>query len=230
MRNHLLTTVAAALLLAACTSSGPSAPPSQASEATLAVTGAPAATTVPTPPAAVAPSASTSAAAFSGQPYAITLPADWQAFNLGDPGAKAGLDAFVAANPNIAASVKLFEGIPGVRMAINPIVGNVMLVITTPSGGVPLDTLATNFTGQFQAVPGVAGTPTPEHMALPGGNAIHWALSIRANKAGGGTLSVAESVYLFASPSDAVILEFATLSGGVIPDEQAIASSFAFTR
>jgi len=103
-----------------------------------------------------------------------------------------------------------------------------MLLITTPSGGFPLDTLATSFTTQFQAVPGLKGTPTPEHVTLPGGDAIHWALSISANKAGGGTLSVAESVYLFASRSDAVILEFATLSGGVVPDEQAIAASFAF--
>jgi hypothetical protein len=225
MCKRLLTAGAVALLIAACTSSSPAATPTQAP--TLAAVTTP---TVDTSTPPVSPSPAASAGAFSGQPYTITVPTGWQAFNLGDASAKAGLDAFVAANPNIAASVKLFEGIPGVRMAINPVVGNVMLVITTPSRGLPLDTLATSFTTQFQAVPGLNGTPTPEHVTVPGGNAIHWALSISANKAGGGTLSVAESVYLFASPIDAVILEFATLSGGVIPDEQAIAASFAFTR
>jgi hypothetical protein len=238
MRTGLLTTVAAGLLLAACTSTSP------LSSATPEPTGGvvPTAAGLPPTPAgsalasvspsasAAAPSPSLSAGAFNGQPYTITLPAAWQAFNLADPAAKAGLDSFVAANPNIAASVKLFEGIPGVRMAVNPVLGNVMLLFTTPSGGLPLGTLATSFTAQFQAVPGLTGTPSPQKVTLPGGDAIHWAIAIKANKAGGGTLSVAESVYLFASSTDAVILEFATLTGGAIPDEQAIASSFAFKR
>jgi hypothetical protein len=238
MRTGLLTTVAAGLMLAACTSTSPPSTTAPALTSGVVPTAAglpltPAASASASAPAsasAAAPSPSLSAGAFNGLPYTITLPAGWQAFNLADPAAKAGLDSFVAANPNIAASVKLFEGIPGVRMAVNPILGNVMLLFTTPSSGLPLDTLATSFTAQFQAVPGLTGTPTPQKVTLPGGDAIHWAIAIKANKAGGGTLSVAESVYLFAGSTDAVILEFATLTGGVIPDEHAIASSFNFTR
>lgn len=209
--------VALAMVLAACGSGGTATP-----------------TSVPTPSAPpVQPSAAASAGAVgSGVPgsaaYDITIPSSWQSFDLSDPSAKAALDAYVAANPSMAASIQQFETIPGVRMAINPLLGNVMLVFTTPSSGIPLDLLAQTFTAQFQAVPGLQGTPNPENVTLPGGDAVHWTLALTSNKPGGGTVSVQESIYLFANPSYAAVVEFVTPSGGAIPDEQAIVGSFAF--
>lgn len=209
--------IALAVVLVACGGGGTAAP-----------------TSVPTPSAPpVQPSANASAGPVdSGVPgsaaYDITIPSSWQSFDLSDPSAKAALDAYVAANPSMAASIKQFETIPGVRMAINPLLGNVMLVFTTPSSGIPLDLLAQTFTAQFQAVPGLQDTPKPENVTLPGGDAVHWTLALTSNKPGGGTVSVEESIYLFANSTYAAVVEFVTPSGGAIPDEQAIVGSFKF--
>lgn len=209
--------VASVVLLAACGSGG-----TPATSPSLAPSEAPTAS----PTAATAPPAS---GGLGSTPYTITIPSAWQEFNLADPAAKAGLDAFVEANPTLAAAIQQFESIPGVRMAIDPLLGDVMLVITTQSGGVPLDILAQSFTAQFQTVSGLEGTPTPQDVTLPGGNAVHWDLKLTSNKPGGGTISVEESVYLFANATNAVIVEFVTPSGGAIPDEQSIVASFKFS-
>lgn len=215
----IIALVALAAVTAITAACGPSATPVPTTEPTPTV--APATPTVgPASPAA--------SGGLGSAPYDITIPAGWQSFDLADPAAKAGLDAFVEANPNLAASIQQFEAIPGVRMAVNPLLGDFMLVLTTPSNGIALDTLGQSFTAQFQAVPGLEGTPTPENVTLPGGDAIHWDLKLTSNKPGGGTISVEESVYLFASATDAVVVEFVTPAGGTIPDEQAIINSFAF--
>jgi hypothetical protein len=222
MRRALLSIVTLVALVAACGpggTQGPTTNPSPSATATEAPTAAP--TTAPSEaPAASGP--------FGGAPYDITVPTGWQAFDLADPAAKAGLDAFVEANPSLAASIQQFESMTNARMAVNPLLGDFMLVITTPSGGISLADLAQSFTAQFQAVPGLDGTPKPENVTLPGGDAVHWDLKLSSNKPGGGTMSVEESLYLFASSSDAVVVEFVTPAGGLIPDEQSIVNSFRF--
>jgi hypothetical protein len=220
MRSSLLG-IALAFAVVGCNSTTAPSP-------TLAPVPTPSPTVAPTPSASPSPEASLTADPFAGQPYSLTLPAGWRAFDLSDPTAKAALEGFVSANPNFATAIKLFESIPGVRMAVNPLLGNFMLVFTTPSGGIPLDTLSQSFTAQFAAVPGLTNTPKAEKLTLPAGEAVHWDLTLNGNKPGGGTVSVQESVYLLANSSQAVIMEFVTLSGGVIPDENSIVNSFQF--
>jgi len=174
------------------------------------------------------PPPSVSTDPFAGQPYTLTLPAGWNAFNLSDPASSAALDQFIAANPSMAASIQQFKALPGVRMAVNPILGNVLVVIATPSNGLSLDLITQSFNAQFQAVPGLLAPPSPEPLSLPAGNAIHWLLQLQANKPGGGTVQVTESVYALVSPSTIVILEFVVPQGGAIPDEQAIVNGFQF--
>src|SRR5262249_50818719 len=111
----------------------------------------------------------------------------------------------------------------------NAVLGNVLVVITTPSNGLSLDVVSQTFNAQFQAIPGLQAPPSPEPVTLPAGNAIHWLLQLQANKVGGGTVQVTESTYLLISPTDLVILEFVVPQGGAIPDEQSIVNSFQFT-
>jgi hypothetical protein len=204
--------VLASLTAAACGASGTPEPP----------------TAPPTTPAPTQAIATVTPSGFGGAPYDITIPSGWQAFNLADPAAKAGLGAFVEANPALAASVQQFESMPNARMAVNPLLGDFLLVITTPSGGIPLDTLAQSFTAQFQVVPGLEATPAPQNVTLPAGDAIHWEIRLSSNRPDGGTITVEESIYLLASSSDAVVVEFVTPAGGVVPDEQTIINSFRF--
>jgi hypothetical protein len=223
MRLRRLSMIAVVAILAGCGSGAPSptAAPTPMPTPTVAPTPSPSPTPTPSPsPVAADP--------FAGQPYTVVVPPGWRAFNLSDPSAKAGLEAYVAANPSMAAAIKLFESIPGVRMAVNPLLGNFMLIVTLPSGGTPLATIGQSFSSQFAAVPGIQGTPKAENVTLPGGPAIHWQLTVSSKMTTGATISVSESVYLLANATDAAILEFVTLSGGVIPDEAAIADSFAF--
>jgi hypothetical protein len=190
--------------------------------------GSPTPTATPTPAPTEAPSATPVPSGFGGAPYDITVPGGWQAFNLADPAVKAGLEALVKTKPTLAASIKQFESMTNARIAVNPVLGVFLLVITTPSAGIPLETLAQGFTEQFQAVAGLQATPAPENITLPGGEAIHWVIKLSSTTAEGGTISAADSIYLFASASDAVVIEFITPTGGSIPDEQAIVNSFRF--
>jgi hypothetical protein len=215
----LLAFVAASCGSAATTAPSPATTPTVAPIQTIAPTEAPAS----------GPPASFSSDPFADEPFTLTLPAGWQGFNLQDPAAQASIDAFAASNPNLAASIQAFKAMPGVRMAVNPLLGNILLVLTTPSNGIALDTIAQAFNAQFQAVPGLQAAPSPEPMTLSNGNAVHWLLSLTANKAGGGTVQVSESIYLLVNSTTAVILEFVVPQGGVVPDEQAIVDSFKFT-
>jgi len=216
--------VLTAVLVGACSSSTPTAAP------TVAATTVPAATVAPTEPAASGPAASVSSDPFAGEPFTLTLPAGWQGFNLQDPAAQASIDQFAASNPNLAASIQAFKAMqPAPRMAVNPVLGNILLVLTTPSNGLALDAFTQVFNAEFQAAPGLQAAPSPEPMTLPNGSAVHWQLALTANKAGGGTVQVSESIYLLVNSTTAVILEFVVPQGGAIPDEQAIVNSFKFT-
>ena len=70
--------------------------------------------------------------------------------------------------------------------------------------------------------------PVAKPVSLPAGDALHWDVAISSNKVGGGTVQVDESVYLVADPHTAVVLEFVTPHGGVIPDEATIVKTLRF--
>ncbi len=220
MSRRLLSLSAVAILVAACGTGQPTPSP--------VITAAP--TTAPLPTATQAAGATPAATSpFSGRPYALDLPDGWQTFDLSDPSGTAALDAFVSANPEMGAAIEAFKLLPNVTMAVNSLLGNVVVALSLPTGGATLDQLSTTFTAQFAAVPGVAEPPLPENLTLPAGPAVHWAVKIEANKPDGGTYEVGESVYLVANDTTAVLVEFVEVAGGGIPQEQQIINSLAFT-
>jgi hypothetical protein len=227
MAHRLLSLTAVAILVAACGTGQPT--PSAATPTTQAPTGA------PTQTAAAAPSPSTAAIAspvptspFAGKPYTLTLPAGWQSFDLSDASGTSALDAFVAANPAMAGSIEAFRKLPNVTMAVNLLLGNVVVALSIPTVGLPLETLASTFTAQFAAVPGVKDPPVAENLTLPAGPAVHWHITVEANKPGGGTSEVGESVYLVTNATTGVLVEFVEVGGAGVPQEQEIANSLAF--
>jgi hypothetical protein len=216
----VLALIAASCIAIACSSATPSATPT--------VTEAPAPTATPTPLPTPEPSPTT-LDPFSGQPYTLTLPAGWTVLNPSDTSMKASLDAFVAANPRLAAAIAAFRSQPNIRMGVNTVLGNVLIVLPIPAAaGIPLETLGQSFTAQFKSVPGVTSKVVASPVTLPAGKALHWDLMISANKTGGGTVHVDESIYLLENASTVVLLEFVTPQGGGVPQEQAIVKSFAF--
>jgi len=224
MPRWLVTATVAAMLLAACgtAESSPSAAVSPAPTAVATATAAPS----PTPGSVETP---TPTSAFAGQPYALDLPDGWTFFDLSDPASSAALDAFVGANPEMAAAIEAFKALPGVTMAVNPILANIIVSLAVPSGGATLEALAANFTAQFAVVPGVVTPPQPNDVVLPAGPAVHWDITIEANDPAGGTNEVRESVYLIANDTTAVLVEFVEATGAGIPQEAQIIQSFRFT-
>ena len=226
MRRWFALTVVLAMVAAGCGSTlSPSPSP--------AVTATPIPTSTATPTATPAPSptpssASASADPFAGQPYTLDLPAGWVAFDPTNPTSKAALDAFGKANPALAPALQAVASNPNLRMAANTLLGDALVVIQLPSQGLPLATIGQSFTAQLQAVPGVTSKPVAKPVSLPAGDALHWDVAISSNKVGGGTVQVDESVYLVADPQTAVVLEFVTPHGGVIPDEATIVKTLRF--
>ena len=222
MPRRLLSIVLVGLLAAACGTAQPSPnpvttpPPTSVATPTAAATDALVPSPGPTGP-------------FAGQPYALDLPEGWESFDLSDPAGAAAIDAFVAANPEMGAAVEAFKALPNVTMAVNAVLGNVVVSLATPSGGLSLDAIATGFTAQFGAVPGVASRPVPEELSLPVGRAIHWDITLEANDPAGGTYQVGESVYLVANDTTAVLVEFVEVEGAGVPQEQQIIQSLRFT-
>jgi hypothetical protein len=219
---RLLSAIVIGLLVAACGASQPTTAPVITAAPTVAPTIAPAptaaSTTAPTP---------ASTGAFDGLPYSLSLPEGWTTFDLSDPAGAAALDDFVEANPEMGAAIQAFKALPNVVMAVNMLIGNVVVTLSLPTGGLPLDSIASSFTSQFQAVPGVKDPPEPEEVTLTAGPAIHWRLAIEANAPAGGTFEVGESIYLIANDTDAVLVEFVEVGGGV-PQEQQIIQSLRF--
>lgn len=212
-------------VVAACGASGPTATPVVTVPATVAPTPTAAPTAAPTTAASVLPSGP-----FAGQAYALVLPDGWTTFDLKDPAGVAALNAFVAANPEMADAIDAFKSLPNVTMAVNVALGNVVVSLSLPTGGVPLDTLAATFTTQFAAVPGIKAAPVAENLTLPVGPAVHWDISIEANTPGGGGVSsVQESIYLVANGATAVLVEFVDSAGTGIPQESQIIQSLHFT-
>ena len=222
----LLSLILTAIVVAACGSSGPSASPAATVAPTKAPTKAPT-TTSPGKPSGAATVRPTGP--FDGQAYALDLPDGWTTFDLEDPAGAAALDAFVAANPEMAVAIAAFKSLPNVTMAVNPLVGNVIVSLSLPTGGVALDAIAASFTAQFAGVPGIIGVPQAETIALPVGPAAHWSLTIQANDPGGGTSTIAESIYLVANATTAVLVEFVDSAGAGIPQESQIIQTLHFT-
>jgi hypothetical protein len=219
MRRRLSSSLAAGLLVAACGSSGPTTAPATTGPVappTVAVTAAPPAAT----PA--------STGVFDGLDYSLDLPAGWTSFDLSDPAGQAALDAFVKSNPDFAGAIAAFKALPNVTMAVNPLVGNVMISLSLPTGGLPLDTIATTFTSQFAAVPGIKEPPVAEDVTLPAGQAVHWHITLEGNAPTGGTFEVGESIYLVANATTAVLVEFVETGPAGVPQEQQIIQSLKF--
>jgi hypothetical protein len=217
MPRRLVSAMLIAMLAAACGAAEPSPSP--------VITDSPTA-----PPGTSGPNGSPAPSSpFAGLPYSLSLPDGWTTFDLSDPAGAAALDAFVVANPEMAAAIEAFKQLQGVTMAINPILGNVVVALAVPTGGLALDLLAATFTAQFAAVPGVVTPPQPTNIVLPVGPAVHWDIQIEANDPNGGTNQVDESVYLVTSDTTAVLIEFVEVGGAGIPQEDQIIQSLQFT-
>jgi hypothetical protein len=218
-RQRALGVIAIALLVGACGSSTP--------------TGAPVITPPPTPSAApvtLAPTATAAATSSAGNPFAgqafnLDLPDGWQSFDLDNPSGKAALDAFVAANPEMGPAIQAFKTLPNVVFASNPLLGNVVVAFSLPTGGLSLDALKESFNMQFASVPGLVNQPKPEVVTLPAGKAIHWDLKLSVNDASGGKTEVDESLYLVVSDTTAVLVEFVATGGAPVPQEDQIIRS-----
>lgn len=215
----------AALLAAVLAGCGSAASPSPSPAAATAV---PTATPAPTATAAASPSTAVNGGdPFADQPYSIDLPAGWQAYDLSTLNG-ASLDAFTKANPGLAGAVQAFQSMPNVRLVVNALLGNALVVIAIPSQGMSLETIGQSMSAQFQAVAGVSKVPAAETETLPAGPALHWPLTITTNKVGGGTLQVNESIHLLANDQTALLVEFVTPNGGVNPDESSMIQTVRF--
>lgn len=222
MRRRSLPIVVLALVAVGCNATAPSGTP------TATITPAPTATPAPTPSPTPVPSP-TAAGPFSGQPYTLTLPSGWTVLNPSDASTKSSLDAFGAANPGLAGAIAAFQSQPNIRIAVNPTLGNALIVLPVPgAASISLDAIGQSFTAQFKNVPGITSTVAATNVKLPAGDALHWDLQVAANKAGGGTVHVEESIYVVKNDSTVVLLEFVAPQGGGVPQEQEIVQSFAF--
>lgn len=216
MRRRLLSMILTGMLAAACGSATPSVIPAATVAPTVVPTQAPTATPAPTSP-------------FAGQDYALDLPAGWLTFDLSNPAGQAALNAYVEANPDMAASIAAFQALPNVTMAVNQLLGNVVISLSTPTGGLSLDVIGTGFTAQFAAVPGVRTPPLAEELTLPVGPALHWDIVLETTEPGGGTSEVKESVYLVANDATAILVEFVEVAAVGVPQEDQIIQSLRFT-
>ena len=223
MVRRALASIACGLLVVACGTATPTATPEDVLPTITIPTAEPTPTAVPT----LAPSP-TPAGPFAGQAYSLDLPDGWVIFDLKDPAGQAALDAFVAANPEMGAAIEAFKSLSNVVMAVNSAAGNVVVSLSIPSLGLDLETIGQSFTAQFQAVPGVKTPPVPESVTLPVGPAIHWQLAIEAKDPAGATYEVGESIYLVASDTTAVLVEFVEVTGGGVPQEQQIIQTLQY--
>jgi hypothetical protein len=226
MPKRVLLAVAAALSIVAACGSAASSP---STTPTAAPTPLP--TVAPTPTPAPTPSASAAAVAsgdpFADQPYAITLPTGWNAFDVSNLD-QASLQAFTKANPTFAGPIQAFASLPNARLAVNPLLANAMVVITLPSQGLSLDTIGQSFTAQFQNVPGITSKPTAKPVTLPAGPALHWPISLSVKNVNGAATKIDESVYLLANDQTALMVVFVGPGSSSVDDEQAIVNSLRF--
>jgi hypothetical protein len=121
-----------------------------------------------------------------------------------------------------------FESSDVYKLSVNQLTGDVIVTAAVPTQGLTLAQIGQAMGAQFAMVPGASAPPSPEPTTLPAGDALHWPISVSANKPGGGTLTMAESVYLVSNGQSAVLVEFVTPPGGLPTDEGPILDSLAF--
>ncbi len=196
-------------------------------------TAAPIVTPIPTPAPTVEPSPSTAAPVgkidpFAGQPYRLRLPAGWQTYDLNDAASQAAFDAYAHSNPQMAQAIDAFLTNPNVRMVVNPLLGNAVIVMALPSQGLPLETIGASLTAQFRIVPNVTRVPVAKSVTLPAGGGLHWNIAISSPNGLGRPIRVNESVYLVIHGPTAFVAVFVKPKGGVLPDETKIIKSLRF--
>ena len=228
MLHRLALATAFALVVAGCASTAAPSPSAVATATplpTIAVTPIPTASPTPIP----SPSTATvdSDDPFAGQPYTMDLPVGWEVLDASTT-TQAGLAALTKENPGLAGLAEAFKSLPGVRLIANRLLGQALITITLPSQGLSLETIGQSLTAQFANVPLLTSKPVAKPLTLPAGPALHWALDVSLNKAGGGTTKVDESIYLLTNSDSAVIVEFAGPHGGANPDEAKIIKTFRF--
>jgi len=223
LRQPLAIAALITLLVAGCASTTSSSP-SVAVVETAKPPPTPTAKPTPTP----TPLPTASPGLFAGQPYTLELPDGWESFDMNSAANRASLDAFSKANPGVAGAIQALQKTPGVRIAANFLLGDVLVVLALPSQGLSLDALGTSLTAQFKNVPGVGSKVVAKPVKLPVGDAMHWDLSVSANGASGGTTKATESIYLVTDGATAIIVEFVKPQGGVLPSESTIIDSLQF--
>jgi len=223
--RHWAVLMGAALAVSACGSTSPAASPAGLSSSPAAsIAAGPSATPAP---ASVAAGAA-SPAASGDDPYALTLPSGWVAFDPGNPATKTALDAFVSANPAMAPMISTFETSKLYKLSVNQLTGDMLVTLAIPAQGLTLAQIGQALSAQFATLPGTSAPASPDPTTLPAGNALHWPITVSANKATGGTLSVQESVYVVSNGKTAVMIEFVTPAGGVPADEASILNTLVF--
>jgi hypothetical protein len=217
MRASLLAGVALALIAAGCSSASATPTPVVTASPMPVVTASP----------VVAASASTDP--FAGQPYRVDLPPGWMAFDTSTPAAAASVYAMVQANPAFGGAFpQAFQAAPDVRIALNAVLGVVLVLVSTPSNGLSLAAIGQSFGASFQAAPGLVSKTVAESVTLPVGDALHWRISESVAKPGGGTVQVDESAYLVVNAQTAVIAVFSAVQGGGVPDELKVIQTLRF--
>jgi hypothetical protein len=186
----------------------------------------PAPTVEPSPSAAIAPAGKIDP--FAGQPYRLRLPAGWQAYDLNDAASQAAFDAYARSNPQMAEAIDSFLTNPNVRMVVNPLLGNAVIVMALPSQGLPLETIGASLTAQFRIVPNVIRAPVAKSVTLPAGSGFQWNIAISSPNGLGRPIRVNESVYLVTDGPTAFVAVFVKPKGGVLPDETKIIKSLRF--
>lgn len=219
MVGRLALLVMSAVVSAGCAAAGPI--PS------LAVAPVAASTASPTPsPSPTSSPLTGTADPFAGLTYAFDLPAGWVMFDPTGDSSKSAIDAVVKANPALAVPMAMLTSSPTLRVAVNPVLGTLVITQPFPATNASIKVIGQNFAAQIkQAYPGVTIDSGPTLVDLPGGEALHWAVSMKANNPNGGMIQVTESIFLISHGSNSVMLNFASPNGAVNPDEAAIANS-----
>lgn len=165
-------------------------------------------------------------AAATSEPYAFSLPAGWVDVDPTSAASQAALNEEAAANPALAGALaQATSGRGHYRIAVNRLTGDVIVSTTLPADGLTLAQIGQGLAAQMNVEPGVSAMSSPQPTQLPAGDALHLTISMSANKAGGGTYSVAESFYILLHGDTAVLVSFVTPAGGVPTQEAAIIDS-----
>jgi hypothetical protein len=224
------------VLVAACGSAAVSAPsavplaPTATAQPTPRPTASRTARPSPSPTPTATPSATPTESAdpLADQPYTIHFPSGWTALDLNTPGWETYMTAYAEANPETAVGFESLKRLPNVRLVLNSLLGDAVVLLAIPSQGYPLRVIGKAAAAQFAALPGSNKLAAAKTVTLPAGQALHWVVNLTSNKVGGGKQTVTESIYLVVDDTTAVVVEFVSPKGGVVPGEKRIVRSLHF--